>query len=128
MLELEVAYMEKFVLSLYHKTLARQVSEDNDSASAASMNGGNCKVNCSCHILPRQPIEGPTEERDLIRSTLIQPESGIHRSQSSLSHRSSSHSNRIVPPIQPPTKCDDSTYHSLPLSMLEVTPQIHQKA
>lgn len=107
-LEVEVAYLEKYLLSLYRKTCAHQVSKDNEEIT----------LHCRCPSLPRYPNRSPPEECDLVQSTLRQMDSGTHRSQSSLSHRSSS--NRIFPPMKPTGECDD-TYHSLPLSMLEVT-------
>ncbi|KAK4752118.1 hypothetical protein SAY87_020916 [Trapa incisa] len=87
----EVAVLEKYVLFLCRRRFAHQVSEDKDSAPVIE-NGENI--------------------------TLRQSGSENHTSLSSLSCRSLSCSNRIFPPVKSPSG-SDSTYHSLPLSMLE---------
>ncbi|XP_031390670.1 uncharacterized protein LOC116203144 isoform X2 [Punica granatum] len=117
-LELEVAYLEKYVLSLNRKTFVQQVSKDKDCASAAFKHGENFTSDRSCPIFPRHPIGSPLKERQIFRAPLSQPDSGVHRSQFCLSHRSSSHSKRLCPPVKPLAEYDEA-YHSLPLSMLE---------
>lgn len=117
-LELEVAYLERYVLSLCRRRFAHHDSDDQDSASGIER-GENITRHGSCPSLPRHPTGSPPEECNLIQSTLRQSEMETHRSQSSLSHRSLSCSNRIIPPVKSPAECD-STFHSLPLSMLEV--------
>ncbi|KAA8545931.1 hypothetical protein F0562_020618 [Nyssa sinensis] len=128
-LELEVVYLEKYLLSMYRKTFDQRVSPlstmDNSSKSTSAMHKGtfldpgqdttsnkeNILVD-SCRILLSQDSK---DCNDFWRAqTLV--DSSIHRSHSSLSQRACS-----VRPSSPrgvPAEAVNS-YHSLPLSMLE---------
>ncbi|CAL5333651.1 unnamed protein product [Camellia sinensis] len=99
-LELEVVYLERYLLSLYRRTFDERVSflstvdEKSKSKSAA-------------HDWMLSEVSGA--------NTIV--DSGIHRSHSSLSQRSA-HSFRTSPPMGTLAEAVQS-YHSLPLSMLQ---------
>ncbi|XP_023511613.1 uncharacterized protein LOC111776407 [Cucurbita pepo subsp. pepo] len=96
-LELEVVYLEKYLLSLYRRTFEQQVSSFSTMDDSQESFGNQCKE--------RNEDEEP--EKSL----------HVHRSYSSLSQRSPG-SSRSYPLSKYMAKAVDS-YHSLPLSMLE---------
>ncbi|KAJ0076799.1 hypothetical protein Patl1_36314 [Pistacia atlantica] len=100
-LEMEVVYLEHYLLSLYRKKFDQRVSSlptmDERLKLATSTDEG----------MEGNDIWGAQKLLD----------SGIHRSHSSLSQRSAC-SIRTTPPLKSLAKAVDS-YHSLPLSMLE---------
>ena len=102
-LELEVVYLEKYLLSLYRKTFdqkSRQIKNEN-------------LVKNSDHSL------SPSKESDDLLGGKTLTDSSIHRSHSSLSQRSA-RSFRTYAPTGALAEAIES-YHSLPLSMLEVS-------
>jgi hypothetical protein len=126
-LELEVVYLEQYLLSLYRKKFDQQIS------SLSSVEGRLNKeiagydimsekedsvIHSSHHILPQNSIGNPLKECNDIWGTQKLLDSSIHRSHSSLSQRSACLT-RTSPPMKFQTKAVD-LYHSLPLSMLEV--------
>ncbi|KAJ7967367.1 Ternary complex factor MIP1, leucine-zipper [Quillaja saponaria] len=134
-LELEVLYLEKYILSLYRKRFNQQilpVSTKDGILRLSSAN--NCKGMCkipgngtilekessvvySGHLIsPWNSIGSPPKECNdkLELDNLF--DSSIHRSHSTLSQRSA-FSGRTSP-MKTLTKAVD-TYHSLPLSMLK---------
>ncbi|KAG7011685.1 hypothetical protein SDJN02_26591 [Cucurbita argyrosperma subsp. argyrosperma] len=96
-LELEVVYLEKYLLSLYRRTFEQQVSSFSTMDDSQESFGNQCKE--------RNEDEEPEK--------LLH----VHRSYSSLSQRSPG-SSRSYPLSKYMAKAVDS-YHSLPLSMLE---------
>ena len=132
MLELEVVYLEQFLLSLYRKKFHQQKS------CVSTVEGRLNKemfrkvpeydimsekedpvTHSTHHMLPQNSIGNPLKECNDIWGTQKQLDSSIHRSHSSLSQRSACLS-RTSPPMKFLNKGVGS-YHSLPLSMLEVT-------
>ncbi|XP_057495484.1 uncharacterized protein LOC130780513 [Actinidia eriantha] len=100
-LELEVVYLEKYLLSLYRKTFdekSRPIKNEN-------------LVKNSDHSL------SPSKESGDLLGGKILTDSSIHRSHSSLSQHSA-RSFRIYAPTGALAEAVES-YHSLPLSMLE---------
>lgn len=143
-LELEVVYLEQYLLSLYRKTFDRQISSVttvNDRLKSSStahklmfqeVSGDNMisktenSVSHSGHLSsPRVSFDNPPKECNDIWGAQKLLDSSIHRSHSSLSHRSTCPT-RTSPSMQILAKAIDS-YHSLPLSMLEVTYSIHMR-
>lgn len=130
-LELEVVYLEQYLLSLYRKKFDQQISSlptveerSNWTAVMPKENFGEVGgydaisekedrvIHSSPLMLPRNSSANPPEWIDLRGSQKLL-DSSIHRSHSSLS-QNSAYLTRTPP------KAVDS-YHSLPLSMLEVT-------
>lgn len=145
-LELEVAYLEKYLLTLYRNKFNEHPSHlptENELKSTPIAHG---KVSPPNHghnstlerehffsdlsrrtlSLPRQSIRSPLKEEEDIWAPKNLSGVGIHRSQSSLSQRSS-HPNRASHLENSLARAVDS-YHSLPLSMLERVPCTTSKA
>lgn len=137
-LEMEVVYLEQYLLSLYRKTFDQRVSSlptmDKRLKLAASTDEGMFSEFCRSDITSEKeysvvqtsnlkPYENsffnPPKEGNDIWGAQKLLDSGIHRSHSSLSQRSAC-SIRTSPQLKSLAKAVDS-YHSLPLSMLEVT-------
>lgn len=124
-LELEVVYLEKYLLSLYRRTFDQHVSSfstmDNRLESYTephiAIEGEHSFIN-SDHIVSPETLSGDQSKG---RNEVEEPEklSHFHRSYSSLLQRSPG-SSRNYPLSKYMAKAVDS-YHSLPLSMLEVT-------
>ncbi|XP_038682438.1 uncharacterized protein LOC119982905 [Tripterygium wilfordii] len=133
LLELEIVYLERYLLSMYRKKIYQEVSPmstmDETLKSNSSMHKGkfpevpgpnitstkdNTVLHSSHLISPRKSVENRSEDLSdkWVNHGLI--DSIVHRSHSSLSHRST----RISPPMKSLVNAVDS-YHSLPLSMLE---------
>ncbi|KAL5562581.1 hypothetical protein UlMin_032328 [Ulmus minor] len=120
-LELEIVYLERYLLSLYRKTFDQQMPSGstmdgrNDSALVPhrGISSENLAIQSGHFVSPRTSV-GNNE--------ICEPEklldSSIHRSHSSLSQRSACSSFRISSPAKFQNKAVDS-YHSLPLAMLE---------
>ncbi|KAK9988163.1 hypothetical protein SO802_028402 [Lithocarpus litseifolius] len=130
MLELEVVYLEQYLLSLYRKKFDQQKS------CVSTVEGRLNKemfrnvpeydimsekedpvTHSTHHMLPQNSIGNPLQECNDIWGTQKQLDSSIHRSHSSLSQRSACLS-RTSPPMKFLNKGVGS-YHSLPLSMPE---------
>lgn len=136
MLELEIIYLERYLLSMYRNTFYEQMS------SVSTMDGRLSSAvithNETSADAPRQDVM-PEKEKPLAQfgncisqnslgnqlkecNDNWEPQklldSSIHRSHSSLSQRSAC-SFRTSSPKESLNKAVDS-YHSLPLSMLEV--------
>lgn len=136
-LEMEVVYLEKYLLSMYRRTFDERASSlsslDERSKSNLATNGcafsqiyGNnftskkkiSAINSSSSMPTQDPIEKPKEHIGVFGSQVI-VDSSIHRSHSSLSQRSA-RSFRTSLPLG--TLAETAhLYHSLPLSMLEVS-------
>lgn len=124
-LELEVVYLEKYLLSLYRRTFNQQVSSfstmDDRLESYIEPNNvieGEHSCIHSDHIgSPETLFDNQSKGRNVVE----EPEnlSHLHRSNSSLSQRSLG-SSRNYSLSKSMAKAVDS-YHSFPLSMLEVT-------
>lgn len=122
-LELEVVYLEKYLLSLYRRTFDQHVSSfstmDNRLESYTephiAIEGEHSFIN-SDHIVSPETLSGDQSKG---RNEVEEPEklSHFHRSYSSLLQRSPG-SSRNYPLSKYMAKAVDS-YHSLPLSMLE---------
>ncbi|XP_065624932.1 uncharacterized protein LOC112008275 [Quercus suber] len=129
-LELEVVYLEQYLLSLYRKKYDQQKS------CVSTVEGRLNKemfrkvpeydimsekedpvTHSTHHMLPQNSIGNPLQECNDIWGTQKQLDSSIHRSHSSLSQRSACLS-RTSPPMKFLNK-GVGLYHSLPLSMLE---------
>ena len=141
-MELEVVYLEQYLLSLYRKTFDRQISsvstvDDRIKSTSTAhrrmfqeVSGDkiiskteNSVIHSSHLLSPRDSIDNPPKECNDIWGPHKLLDSSIHRSHSSLSQRSTCPI-RTSPSMQTLAKAVDS-YHSLPLSMLEVTYSIH---
>ncbi|KAJ0010143.1 hypothetical protein Pint_34561 [Pistacia integerrima] len=135
-LEMEVVYLEQYLLSLYRKKFDQRVSSlptmDERLNLATSTDEGMFSEFCRSDITSEKensvvqtsnlkPYENsfcnPPKEGNDIWGAQKLLDSGIHRSHSSLSQRSAC-SIRTSPPLKSLAKAVDS-YHSLPLSMLE---------
>ncbi|KAL0422705.1 UNVERIFIED_CONTAM: hypothetical protein Slati_3293400 [Sesamum latifolium] len=136
LLELEVVYLEKYLLSMYRRSFAKRLStlptaderprttaetHNQMSSEVAKSNlesvNENSVIRCSS-VVPHDDSANmfTTKCNDILGAdTLI--DTGINRSQSSLSHRSAC-SFRTSPPFEAVAEAVDA-YHSLPLSMLE---------
>ncbi|KAK4437807.1 hypothetical protein Salat_0114700 [Sesamum alatum] len=134
LLELEVVYLEKYLLSMYRRSFAKRLStlptaderprpetHNRVSSEVAKSNldsvNENSVIRCST-VVPHDDSANmfSTKCNDILGAdTLI--DTGINRSQSSLSHRSAC-SFRTSPPFEAVAEALDA-YHSLPLSMLE---------
>lgn len=141
MLELEVAFLEKYLLTLYRNKFNEHASlspTEDESKLTSIAHGKESPPIHGCHRtleresffshssrhpprLTRGSIGSPLkeEEEEDIWAPKYLSDIGIQRSQSSLSQRSS-HPNRTSHPENSFARAVDS-YHSLPLSMLEVS-------
>lgn len=136
-LELEIVYLERYLLSLYRKTFYEQMSSvstmDGRSSSAIVTqkelsivapgkdimpDKDKPVIQSSNHIYPKNSLANRLKECNDIWEPQKLLDSSIHRSHSSLSQRSAC-SIRTSPQSKSLNKAVDS-YHSLPLSMLEV--------
>ncbi|KAH7517889.1 hypothetical protein FEM48_Zijuj09G0112000 [Ziziphus jujuba var. spinosa] len=135
-LELEIVYLERHLLSLYRKTFYEQMSSvsamDGRSSSAIVTqkelsivapgqyimpDKEKSVIQSSNHVYPQNSLANRLKECNDIWEPQKLLDSSIHRSHSSLSQRSAC-SIRTSPPRKSLNKVVDS-YHSLPLSMLE---------
>ncbi|KAI3446062.1 hypothetical protein Pfo_002727 [Paulownia fortunei] len=138
LLELEVVYLEKYLLSMYRRSFAKRLSTlpRVDEIPKTNAETHNCMslevaktnlesvnedsvIRCSTFV-PRDDSANmlPVKCNDILGAdTLI--DTGIYRSQSSLSQHSAC-SFRTSPPFEAVAEALDA-YHSLPLSMLERT-------
>lgn len=124
-LELEVVYLEKYLLSLYRRTFNQQVSSfstmDDRLESYIEPNnvieGEHSCIHSDNIVSPETLFDNQSKGRNVVE----EPEklSHLHRSNSSLSQRSLG-SSRNYSLSKYMAKAVDS-YHSFPLSMLEVT-------
>lgn len=138
MLELEIVYLEQYLFSLYRKTFDQRIlslSNLDGRLQSATMTreGMFPEVSHNDIVLEKEnsviQTSNPTscgnssgnasKECNGIWESEKLLDSGIHRSHSSLSQRSAC-SITTSPPLISLAKAVDS-YHSLPLSMLEVT-------
>lgn len=135
-LELEVAYLEQHLLCMYRKKFNQQQSNPSNvegkSKSTSVMHDEIIEVDeydiisekedsiiHSSHLkFPRNSFAKPSDACNEIWGTQKLLDSSIYRSHSSLSQHSACLAR--ISPTKFPTKAVDS-YHSLPLSMLEVT-------
>ncbi|BBH09461.1 Protein of unknown function D [Prunus dulcis] len=118
-LELEVVYLERYLLSLYRKTFDQQISSELSVAPGQDVTPENSNtVTYSDDLMsPRNSIVKPLKEcNDIVEQQKLL-DSSIHRTYSSLSQRSTC-STRTSPRTKSRAKAVDS-YHSLPFSMLE---------
>lgn len=140
-LELEVVYLERYLLSLYRKIFDQQVStslsaKDEKVDERIRMSSithketfpvfpttdivsvkNNNYTNDANHLSSLQDgIGNSTREWNGSWGPAKMTDCGIHRCHSSISHRSTGNS----PPTTSIARAAD-LYHSLPLSMLEVT-------
>jgi len=132
-LELEVVYLEQYLLSLYRKRFDQQISPKERRLELASdtiqlksavpsNDAISCKeisvVNCSKVISPRNSAVFRLKEcnNQLESETVL--DSSIHRCHSALSQRTVCSIEASPGNIE--TKAVVDSYHSLPLSMLEV--------
>lgn len=132
MLELEVVYLEQYLLSLYRKKFDQQKSSESTVEGRLNKEmfqkvpeydimseKEDSAVHSTHSMLPQNSIGNPLQECNDIWGTQKQLDSSIHRSHSSLSQRSACLT-RTSPPMKFLNK-GVGLYHSLPLSMLEVT-------
>ncbi|KAK2978357.1 hypothetical protein RJ640_016459 [Escallonia rubra] len=126
-LEMEVVYLEKYLLSLYRKTFDKRVSSmrtmgEISKPDSATQEGtllevpGYENLITRSSTLPRDSKANPFKECSGILGGQELVDSSIHRSLSSLSH-CSAYSFR-TPPLGALAEAVHS-HHSLPLSMLE---------
>ncbi|CAK7329753.1 unnamed protein product [Dovyalis caffra] len=131
-LELEVVYMERYLLSLYRKTFNQQVSslstkderEDESIKTSSNIRKGMFPEVPRNDIMSNEDnsadyashLTSLTKECSGTLGPARLLDSGIHRCHSSISQRSIGTS----PPTRSIARAVDS-YHSLPLSMLEQT-------
>lgn len=134
-LELEVVYLERYLLSLYRKTFDQQapsLSTKNERFKSNSithkgmfpvasrydiMSDKDSSINHTSNFTSVQnSIENPPKEFNGTCRAGKLLDSSIHRCHSSMSQRSPGTS----PPMRSVARTVDS-FHSLPLSMLEVT-------
>ncbi|KAI4295571.1 hypothetical protein L6164_035604 [Bauhinia variegata] len=129
-LELQVVYLEQYLLSLYRQRFGQQISSisDNDRRlkSVSDVNQGTCAVpgrdnnNVSENEISVKPTDHVSSPRNSAKecNNQLEPEtvldSSIHRSHSTLSQRSVC----LIETSSMKAKAADS-YHSLPLSVLE---------
>lgn len=140
-LELEIVYLERYLLSLYRNTFYEQmpsVSTMDGRLSSAMVTHKEISAEAPGQDIMPEKEKSVTQSGNHISQNSLrnrlkecndnwEPEklldSSIHRSHSSLSQRSAC-SFRTSPPKESLNKAVDS-YHSLPLSMLEVI--LHEK-
>ncbi|PIN12372.1 hypothetical protein CDL12_15025 [Handroanthus impetiginosus] len=138
LLELEVVYLEKYLLSLYRRTFAKRLSTlptadkrpktDVETPNSMSLQlpktnlepvNEDSVIGCGSSVpLDDSANTLPVRSNDILGADAL-IDSGIYRSQSSLSHQSAC-SFRASPPFEAVAEAVDA-YHSLPLSMLERT-------
>ncbi|XP_019251845.1 PREDICTED: uncharacterized protein LOC109230763 isoform X2 [Nicotiana attenuata] len=118
LLELDIMYLEKYLLSMYRKTFSKRLEslsmKDERKFSEVKEQNGKSKENLVTNTSPiLPPLSNPIKECDdtqkLVDSTIL-------RCHSSLSHAAFSF--RASPSVAALAEAVDS-YHSLPLSMLE---------
>ncbi|KAG2705558.1 hypothetical protein I3843_05G052900 [Carya illinoinensis] len=135
-LELEVEYLEQYLLCMYRKKFNQQQSNPSNMEGRSKstsvmhdeiievagydiMSEKDDSIIHSSHLkFPRNSIAKPPDAGNDIWGTRMLLDSSIHRSHSLLSQHSACLTR--TSPAKFPTKAVDS-YHSLPLSMLEVT-------
>lgn len=126
MLELQVVYLEKYLLSLYRKRFNQvpSLSTMDERLQSTSVRckeifsevSGHDTMPKKCHLSPPpNSTDNPSKEYDDIWGEQKLTDSSIRRCHSSLSQRSFR-----TPPMGIVAEAVNS-YHSLPLSMLEVT-------
>ncbi|KAM3695185.1 hypothetical protein ACJW31_07G112800 [Castanea mollissima] len=129
-LELEVVYLEQYLLSLYRKKFDQQKSSESTVEGRLNKEmfhklpeydimseKEDSATHSTHHMLPQNSIGNPLQECNDIWGIQKQLDSSIHRSHSSLSQRSACLT-RASPPMKFLNK-GVGLYHSLPLSMLE---------
>ncbi|CAI9104446.1 OLC1v1003115C1 [Oldenlandia corymbosa var. corymbosa] len=134
-LELEIAYLEKYLLSMYRKTFAKRLSSPpivNDKSNLDPTSEKQAflanpedtimqerTINAGHLALSRDSVDSQQKRCDDILGSQVLIDSSIHRSHSSLSHRSAVAARNS--PSQGPLAVAEAveSYHSLPLSMLE---------
>nr|XP_016479610.1 PREDICTED: uncharacterized protein LOC107800872 isoform X2 [Nicotiana tabacum] len=121
-LELEVMYLEKYLLSLYRKTFAKRLESLSKERKLSEVKKHNNKsmenpITNSTSPSP-SPFENPREECNVTAGAPNLVDTTIVRSHSSLSHTAASF--KPSPSVGFLADAVDS-YHSLPLSMLEVS-------
>lgn len=130
LLELEVVYLEKYLLSMYRTSFAKRLSplpksETRPKTDAAAPSLRSVEVaKSSLESVSEDSVirvgDDPSNALPLKCNELLGlDDTGIYRSHSSLSHSACSF--RASPPYGAVAEALDS-YHSLPLSMLEVAP------
>lgn len=131
-LEFEVIYLEKYLLSLYRKRFQEKTSvfSKMDESTKPGEATGNCNLsesqahgistkNENSMKLPQHLVYNPSKESGEFseRGTIMDPY--MHRSHSSLSHR---FDRSLEMTYHVGTQSEAvNPHHSLPLSMLEVT-------
>ncbi|KAM4088991.1 hypothetical protein ACB094_07G115400 [Castanea mollissima] len=129
-LELEVVYLEQYLLSLYRKKFDQQKSSESTVEGRLNKEmfqkvpeydimseKQDSATHSAHHMLPQNSIGNPLQECNDIWGTQKQLDSSIHRSHSSLSQRSA-----CLTITSPPMKFLNKGVglcHSLPLLMLE---------
>lgn len=121
MLELEVMHLEKYLVTLYKKALDRRVAslsykdivtEQRISSDRFQMPQGYAASNTIC----LEDYKNETKEQEELLGC------SIHRTHSSLSHHSA-YPSRLSPLVGKVAEAVNS-YHSLPLTLLEVNQHI----
>lgn len=117
LLELEIMYLEKYLLSMYRKTFAKQRLQSlDDTTKTKEMKKHNNIITEENKITNTSPCMPPVE--GLGDPSLV--DTSILRCHSSLSHTAVAASFKPSPLVGVLADALDS-YHSLPLSMLEVS-------
>ncbi|KAK4477077.1 hypothetical protein RD792_016284 [Penstemon davidsonii] len=118
-LELEVVYLEKYLLSIYRKNFSKRLStlpailDDRPKEKTETHNLMSSKANLPSSVNEDSKEKLPIKCNEISGSEML-VDTGIHRSHSSLSHHSAyslKYSYETEEAFEP--------YHSLPLSMLE---------
>lgn len=124
MLELEVVYLEQYLLSLYRKAFNQQISSLSQSTTDEGLNSRlltleqSAKLQSRRLVLPQNPIINSMRESNAVGSIGKFTKPSVPRSQSSLSQRSVC-SIKPSPPVKNPAKVLRAC-HSLPLSFQQV--------
>eukprot|EP00268_Persea_americana_P061306 TRINITY_DN7731_c0_g2_i2.p1 TRINITY_DN7731_c0_g2~~TRINITY_DN7731_c0_g2_i2.p1 ORF type:complete len:553 (-),score=96.80 TRINITY_DN7731_c0_g2_i2:179-1837(-) len=119
-LELEVVYLEQYLLSLYRKAFNQQISSLSRSTTDERLNSRlltpeqSAKLQSRRLVLPQNPIISSMRESNAVGSVGKFTKPSVPRSQSSLSQRSVC-SIKPSPPVKNPAKVLRAC-HSLPLS------------
>ncbi|KAH9695880.1 hypothetical protein KPL71_022948 [Citrus sinensis] len=128
-LELEVKYLEQYILSLYRKNFDERMKSASEAQEGKFSEASqyditsekeNSRIQISNSASCRYSSNDPPKKCNDIWQPQELLDAGIRRSHSSLSHHSAC-SIRASSPIKSLDKAVDS-YHSLPLSMLEQAP------
>ncbi|KAL3326274.1 hypothetical protein AABB24_037122 [Solanum stoloniferum] len=111
LLELEIMYLEKYLLSMYQKTFAKRLQSLDDTIKAKEMKKHNNSITEENKITNTSPPPQVSGDPSLVDTSIM-------RCHSSLSHTAVAASFKPSPLVGVLADALDS-YHSLPLSMLE---------